>query len=225
MIERRLGLLAKAALALLLLGAGGPLFAAPGASVDIEVTIVGAMSVSIDDAGSSTHTTSWNTSVPNMQLVSQGSSTVTNDAVGIAERWALSTNANSLNTVGNPESWTLVASTHPAAPGADEFALQAVFGSTNTASGGCPSVGAAAWDHGSAKPLTTTPTLYTSQVFAAPSLALGGAKSEPDLTVGAADGLMFAGSKRALCWRLIAPSATTTTDTQNVQITITAVAP
>lgn len=224
MIQRRLAVL-FAALSLLFAGTGRAFAGASSATVNIEVTITGSVSVSVDAAPSSTQTTTWNTAVSNQELVSLASATVTNDSGGLTEKWALSSNAKSINTLGNPEQWTLQTSTSPALPGPDQFALQAVFGSTNTAASGCPAVGDAAWQDGSAKPLTATPVVYTSAVFAAPSLAIGGAKSAPDVSSGANDGRMHAGSKRALCWRIIAPQSTSTTDAQNIQITVTAVAP
>lgn len=224
MIKRRLAVL-LASLSLLIAGTA-PLFAgASSATVNIEVTITGSISVSVDAAASSTQTTTWNTAVSNQELVSQASATVTNDSGGLTEKWALSTNAGSINTLGGGDTWQLQTSTSPALPGPDRFALQAVFGSTNTAASGCPTVGDAAWQHGSAKPLTATPTVYTSSVFAAPSLATGGASSSPDVPSGPHDGRMHAGSKRALCWRIIAPQSTQTTDAQNIQIIVTAVAP
>src|SRR5438270_8952014 len=145
---------AKAALLLLILGAAAPSFAGNEAHLDLDVTIAGSLSVSVSAANSSTQTLAWNSSNANEELVAAASATVTNDSGGLTERWALSTNAQSINTAGNAPSWTLVTSTSPALPGADQFALQAVFGSSNTAAGACPGVGAADWNDGSAKPLT-----------------------------------------------------------------------
>lgn len=225
MIRPALAVLRKALLPLLLLGAAAPLFAESRASLNIDVTIVGSMSVSVDASDSSTHTAVWNTATANQELVSAASATVTNDALGVTSLWALSTNAQSINTTGDPEQWALATTTAPALPGADQFSLQAVFGSSNTAVAGCPGAGDAAWQHGSAQPLTSVPVVYTSTVFAAPSLGAGGGTPLPDLTAPGTDGRMFAGSKRALCWRVIAPASTSTTDAQNIQITVTAVSP
>lgn len=215
-----------AALLLLTLGAAGPLFAASSATITIDVQIVGTLSVSVDGGGSSTGTAvTWNTAVPNQMFVSQASATVTNDSGGLTEKWALSSDATSINTQGNAETWTLSGSTSPALPGADHYALQAVFGSTNTLAGGCPAVGAADWNNDYAKPLTATPVTYTSTVFTDPNLAIGGAPAAPDTASGPHDGRMQAGHKRALCWRLIAPGSSSTVDTQNIQIVITAQSP
>ena len=58
-----------------------------------------------------------------------------------------------------------------------------------------------------------------------PFLTAGGGTSKPDTASGPHDGRVLAGSKRALCWRVVAPSATSTFDTQNIQIVITALTP
>lgn len=219
----------KAALLLLTLGAAGPLFAASSATINIDVTINASLSVAVDSLNSSTYTgVSWNPGTPNQQLVSASTVTVTNDSGGLTEKWALSTNAQSINKAGNASVWTLETSTSPALPGPDQFALQAVFGSSNTASGSCPGVGAAAWNQSFASPLTTTPVLYTSTVFADTldaGMNSGGGTADPDVSSGPNNGRVYAGDSRALCWRIIAPNTTQTVDTQNIQITITAELP
>ena len=106
--------------------------------------------------------------------------------------------------------------------GADSFSLQAVFGSSNTAAAGCPVAASADWNQSFAPLLTAAPVTYTSTVFADSSLTNNGGTPNPDVTAGAANGRMFAGDKRALCWRIITPSSTATTDTQNIQVVVTA---
>src|SRR5207302_1421418 len=96
--------------------------------LNIDVTFNTALSVAVDAANSSTYTVAW-TGVANQELLSPSSATVTNDSGGITERWKLFTNQNSLAASGS--AWSMAASS--SAVGADQFALQAVFGSSNTA--------------------------------------------------------------------------------------------
>ena len=198
--------------------------AANPAYLNIDVAINANLSVAVNDAASSTHTTTFNAATPNEKLVSAASATVRNDSGGQTEKWKLSTNAYSLNTLGVAGStWSLAGTTTTV--GADEFAVQAVFGSSNTAPGSCPSALSSDWDSSFAPGLTSTPVTYTSTVFADSSLTASGGTPNPDVTAGAANGRMFANSKRALCWRIIAPNSTATLDTQNVQVIVTASAP
>ena len=193
--------------------------AANPARVNIDVSITAALSVSVDGVDSSTRTHNW-AGTPNQAFDNAASSiTVLNDTGILNESWALSTNANSINAGGT--AWARVGST-TAVP-ADSFAVQAVFGSSNTAvsgAGGCGDATAGVtWADGTiAPPLTTAPVTYTSTVFAAAQLQNGGGTHQPDL----AGGTLYAGSKRALCYRLIMPASTSVTATQNVQVTVTA---
>lgn len=213
--------LLAAAAALALLGQGAA-FAASSATVNIDVTIQANLSVEVSAAASSTQTVAWNTAFPGGTVASASTATVRNDSGGLTERWALSTNANSINTAGGSDVWTIVSSSDSV--GADQIAIQAVFGSSMTAAGGCPAAASTDWNRSYAPPLTTSPVQYTSAVFADPNLNNDGTPN-PDITAGGADGRMFADSKRALCWRLVLPSMTSTVQTQNVQITVTAVVP
>ena len=117
-------------------GVGSSSAASPG-YLNVDVAITASLSVRVNAAVSSTQTVVWNVAVPNDRLVSPSSATVLNDAGGSTEKWALSTNASSINTAGNAGTWSLGLST-AILPGADQFALQAVFGSSRTAAGGCP---------------------------------------------------------------------------------------
>jgi hypothetical protein len=207
-------------LALLGLAAAGSAQAAGTARLNINVTISANLSVSINGAASSTQTASWNTTTANAKLVSPSSSTVLNDSGAQTEKWALSTNANSINAAGNAAVWSLGSSS--VTVGADTFAVQAVFGSSNTAAGGCLAGAAATWDDGVTAPLlTSSPVTYTSTVFAAAALNNDGTY-QPDVTAGGGNGRMVAGNKRALCWRVVSPDSTSTLDTQNIQVTVTA---
>ena len=205
--------------------AAGRAQAANPAYLNIDVAITANFSVSVNAVASSTDTgTNWNTGTANAKLVDASTATVLNDSGGQTEKWALSTNANSIDTGGaSPGSWALQTSTN-VLPGADQFALQAVFGSSNTATGACPLAAAADWDQSYASPLTAAPVTYTSTVFADTTLNNNGTQN-PDVIAGGANGRMFAGSKRALCWRIITPTSTSTSDTQNIQVVVTAQAP
>ena len=188
------------------------------AYLNIDVTITAQLSVKVDNVASSTYGITWN-GTPNQQFASDtlSSATVTNDTGILSERWLLATNANSINVPGNAANWAVSASS--TAIGADKFALQAVFGSSRTAAGGCLIPGAGTWNDNVAAPLiSATQQMYTSTRFVGSTLTQDGASPAPDL----AGGTMYGNGKRALCWRLIMPDSTSTQDTQNVQILVTA---
>ena len=207
------------AAALALLALTGTSEAATSATLNIDVTVSGSKSVQVNAANSSTQTVAW-AGVPNQLLVSPSSATVTNNASIFTEKWALSTNATSIDQ-GSAGSWNLGAST--SSVGSDTFGLQAVFGSSNTAVGGCPVAASTDWNQATALPITAALQTYTSTLFADASLNAGGGTPNPDQTAGALNGNMFAGDFRALCWRVIAPSTVDTSiDTQNIQIIVTA---
>ena len=208
------------ALGLLGMAAGAQAAATNPARLNINVTITQNLSVKVNAADTSTHTVNWNTATANERLVSVATSTVLNDSGAQTERWQLSTNANSINTALGAQTWAV--SSDSSTVGAEQFALQAVFGSSNTAAGGCPAFNAASWDLDTAAEITATPATYTSSLFADASLNNLGGTPNPDV---AGNGRMFAGSFRALCWRVITPATTATTDTQNVQLIVTAIAP
>ena len=198
--------------------------AATTAVLNIDVQVTSNLSVNVNGFASSTDTlVSWNTASPNAKLVSPSSSTVTNDSGAQTEKWALSTNATSIDQ-GSGGAWTLAASTQSV--GADAFGLQAVFGSSRTATGGCPNGTASDWDQSYALPLTASPQTYTSALFADANLNQDGDVTHllynPDTASGGGNGRMLASSKRALCWRIVTPQSTSSVDTQNVQVIVTA---
>jgi hypothetical protein len=218
-----------AALAAVLTGAGlQAAKAANPAKLDIEVLVTSNLSVSVDGVAESTVTVTWDAANPSADLVNNTSSaTVKNDSGAQTEKWQLSTLASSIDQ-GTNGSWSLATSTAPSLPGADQFALQAVFGSTSTTASGCPAGSAADWNAGYAAPLTTTVQTYTSTLFADPTLDVSGASSNPDnpaITSTGNNGDMLAGDSRALCWRIIAPSSISTVDDQTVQLVVTAANP
>ena len=187
--------------------------------LNIDVTFTSALSVAVNSVNSSTYTAAWN-GTANAQLFSQSSTTVTNDSGVFTERWKLFTNAYTFATSGS--SWALSGSTM--AVGADQFMVQAVFGSSNTVGSGC----AEATSTGTYTNLTTAPILpttigsgtqYTSTALASPEL-LNNGTSGPDSALNG--GSMYGGSTRAMCWRLIMPASTSATQTQVVQVIVAA---
>jgi hypothetical protein len=193
--------------------------AANPSRLNINVTITQNLSVSVNNAATSTNTVAWNTGNPNERLVQTATSTVVNDSGGTTERWQLSTNLNTMPVSGT-DAWTL--SVDSSAVAAEQFALQAVFGSSNTAA--CPIAAAAGWDQDTATEITTTPEFYTSTRFADAALdgGVNGGTPNPDVP---GNGRMFANGRRALCWRVITPLTTVAAATQNIQLTVTAFAP
>ena len=192
--------------------------AANPARLNINVTITQNLSVAVNEAASSTHTIAWNTANVNERLVSPSSATVRNDSGAQTERWQLSTNLNSIPASGT-DVWAVSADS--SAVGAEQFALQAVFGSSNTLAGGCPVFNSTDWDEAYATEVTNSLVTYTNTVFAGANLTNGGGTPNPDTGAGR----MIANSKRALCWRVITPASTVASATQNIQLTVTAIAP
>ncbi len=197
----------------------------PTAALNIDVTISGSISVQVDGAASSSYTAAgW--SPNNRVLVSSARATVINNSGGLSEQWWLATDSTSINTAGNPQTWSLVASTNIADVNDSAFALQAVF--ITSASFSCLTKTSERWsDPSVSPPLTPVPAQYTATRFANPVYdpAYGG-MSQPDSvsnnTVWAYNSAIGYG-RRILCWRILGPSSTTTPDTQNVQIIVTAV--
>ena len=195
------------------------------AYLNIEVTINASLSVSVDGAASSTYTSTAWTGTPNQPLSSLSSATVSNTSTALSSKWALSTDATSLDVSGlaSVETWGNAASTATVIH--DQYGAQAVFGSSTTAFDGCPGASAPVWDSTAiAPPLTTSPQLYTNAgAFAdtaTATMSAGGSNPNPD---NATYNQMYVGHKRALCWRLIMPSSTYTTHTQEVQVLVTAI--
>jgi hypothetical protein len=220
--QKKTGRWASALLALVATaGLAGAASAANTSSyLNIDVTFNASLSVAVDAVNSSSYTVNW-TGVPNQALLSQSSATVTNDSGIVTERWKLFTNVNSLPVSGT--GWTMAAST--SAVGADQFALQAVFGSSNTASGGCSSAtNGGTWNITANAPLLTTTFATGLQYTTAGQLAstelVNNGQSTPDSAVNS--GSMFGNNKRALCWRVIAPTSTAATATQNIQVIVAA---
>ena len=207
-----------AAALIALIGPAGKAGAATTAYLNIDVTFSNAMSVTVNSVNSSTYTVNWTLANEELLPVSGSSATVSNNSVA-TERWKLYTNPNSLPVSGS--SWTAVASS--AAVGADEFTVQAVFGSSNTVD--CAALTAAlTWNLiANAQVLTTsfaTGLQYTfAGALASPQLTNNGTQL-PDTATNS--GSMYGGRKRALCWRVIAPLTTVATNTQNIQVIVAA---
>ena len=192
--------------------------------LNIDVNINAQVSVAVNNVNSSTITAlTWNTNSANQEFTAsaQGSSvTVKNDS-NVTEKWFLSGSTNSVNTSGvGTTSWTLNASS--SAVGADAYALQAVFGSTNTTLGNCPGNGASDWNDGNSAPsLTGVPAQYTDVRFADSTLNTGGGPFVPSTGTGV-NAKMTPNDTRMLCWRVIMPNSSSTVDPQNIQLVVTA---
>jgi len=194
--------------------------AANPAVLNLDVTITAAKSVTVNGVASSTspaNSITWSgVSNASFTAISQASATVANNGV-VTEGWELNTNPYTIDTTNvSGSSWQVVASTLTL-PGPNQVALQAVFGSSNTIAGGCPLVGSSDWNSSEAAPVTGSVAQYTSALYADQSLNHLGT-ANPDN----GSNQLYAGSQRALCWKLIMPNSTITTDSQNVQIIVTA---
>lgn len=183
------------------------------AVLSIDVTVTASLSVTVNSAGASTEAVTFS-GTPNELLTQASTTTVTNNTGVLSEIWELSTDPQSIDmTASSP--WTL--QTSSVTVGQNAYALQAVFGSSNTAN--CPLASATDWNAPTpAALLTTTPTQYTSTVFADSTLNNNGSYQPDNLTTGE----MYAGSSRALCWRIVAPASVTTVDEQEIRIIVTA---
>jgi len=193
-------------------GVGNPSY------LNIDVTITASKSVAVNTVQSSSDTsTTWN-GTPNLAVNPTSTATVKNDSGILSETWSLSTNASSLSPSGT--TWARQNSTTTV--GADQFAVQAVFGSSNTTT-----CAAASWTNGTiAPPLTTgAGTLYTGGGALADTALVNNGTSSPDnvSTMYAFNAATGAGL-RALCWRLILPSSTAAPNNavENIQVIVTA---
>jgi hypothetical protein len=190
------------------------------ATLVIEVTVTGSLSVNINAANSSTQTVVF-TGTPNELLVSPSTVAVQNNSGILSEHWKVNSFPSSDATTPGLNPWAL-ATTTSAVP-ADSFAIQAVFGSSNTAAGGCPAAGSTDWNQPYAAPLGNgvgAAITYTNGAtnLADTALTTGGSPL-PDVP---ATGVMFAAGQRALCWRVVSPASVTTADDQTLSIMVTA---
>ena len=193
--------------------------AATTSYLNIDVTISGTKSVTVNGVASSTDATSVSWTTPNQVVPAPATTTVRNTSGVLNESWELSTNASALSA---GVAWSQGGSSTTV--GTDVFALQAVFGSSNTTAGQC--AGSASWGSGTIAPLlTASPVLYnTAGTFADSALNTNGLFN-PDTgsTMFAYNATTGAG-QRALCWRLIMPQTTTATSgtVENIQVVVTA---
>jgi hypothetical protein len=179
-------------------GVGSPSY------LNIDVTISASKSVSIVGLNVSSQSTTW---TGQATLAAASTAAVRNDSGVLSEGWQLSTTANSIDATTGGAGWTIASSSSNLA--ADNVAVQAVFGSSNTVLAGCPAAGAADWNSGTvAPPLTTTLQTYGPTLFADATLNNNG-QFVPDTasTMFAYNATTGAG-QRALCWRLAMPSST-----------------
>lgn len=267
-IRKKMGLALGAILALTA-SATQSSWANTTADLDLNVTFNGQLSVAVDGNTGSTvalygysasATTAGNPGA-NAYAAPNDSDTVTNDG-SIVERWEV--DASTQSGGGN---WELTDATGTATPAnnslaqiacqgtcptANQYAIQALFVSSNTAAGaygtsnGCPYLTASDWNgnvstvpaHVGFGSAAANPTedfaVYTSTELADPNAVLGvngnPDSSNPLLTGQTTSGDMLpqndqvAGTgKRGLCVRVTMPSATTVTIQQEIQLEITAI--
>ena len=196
----------------------------PRAALNIDVTISASVAVQVDNAATSTYTAAgW--SPANRFLVSASTATVTNASSGLSEQWWLATNAASINTAGNALTWSLATSTITTTIGGDSFAVQAVF--VTSAAVQCPVYNDWRWSTSNAPPLTSVPAQYTQNQFLFNEYdgTMGGRSNPDNLPKSLMSAFISAtgAGRRALCWRVVGPTSTSTPDLQNIQIIVTAV--
>ena len=245
------GLIAGAALSVIAFTANRANALTNPATLYIDVTVNASAAVTINATQTSTapvitwsDTTRVYASGDTTGVASVSSATVINSG-NLTERWYLTTSASTLDQTGsNP--WTLVVTSNTADVGLDQFAVQAVFGSSNTTAGGCPQSGstgnltnASMWNSTATivnvlAPITgVTGNAYGAQGAGTPfnnfvnttAATIGGASAYPD-TGNAyqmyANNLGGGYGARALCWRVILPPSVNSGDTQVIPLIVTA---
>jgi hypothetical protein len=186
--------------------AAGRAEAANPAYLYIDVTIVSNLSVAVAGSAASTATVNW--SGTNVAASGVGAQ-VSNTSAYIAERWELTTSANSADSTNGNPGWTI-----GSAPASETAELQALFVS---AANVCPPLAAAEWTSATVAPalLSSQQAWYTSTTLV--DSALGTAL--PDI---AATSRMNPSSVRGLCWHLDGPTSTALTHMQIVPVVVTA---
>ena len=167
-------------------------------------------------------------------MVSNTTATVKDTATGgLLEYWKLSS-TNAYDSSSQGAGWTLVTSTNGAgSPGTDQFALQALFVSSNAAAADCQGAVTSNndWDATYAKPLTTNPAYYTTTGtggYFADQTSLGGSNGDPDITSGGSlNRMRVFGSgaglgQRGLCYRIIPPTGVSSPNNQILYVIVTA---
>ena len=194
------------------------------AVLSIDVTVVTALSVTVDGQVSSTRTAATVTPGGSPVVNTLSTVTVRSDATGINEYWKLNS-SNAPKESDGTLAWTLATSTDGASgPDTDKFAMQALFISSRAIATSCPGVSDDAWNVDVAAPLTTAMQTYTEGTtgkFADQSVVLEGANGDPDST-GGTDGLMFPTSQRGFCYRIVPPTDVTVTDDMRMYVVVTA---
>ena len=197
-----------AAVAALLGLAAGRAEALTGTSsyLNIDVTIVKTLSVSVNTVNLSSQAVTWSGGAT---IVSPSTVTVTNDSGFFAESWKLNTLANAFDAVAGGAGWAIATT-----PGIDTVEIQAVFGPTVT---GTDCTGAH-FATPSVEPALTAGTVgYTSTVLNDVTWTGGSGTFGPDSGT-----LLNAGSSRPLCWKMSMPTSNSKTNQQIVPIIVTA---
>jgi len=202
------------------------------ATLNIDVTIGGSVSVVVNGGASSTTYVTWTPS--GRELVATSTVDVQNNSGGLSEQWELKTNAatTDLADQGSPDTWGLVVSTEPADVGADKFALQAVFVSSAAAADACTA--AVGNPDGYWKGATSS----LSRVTASDLVYGTGASNNQFAFASDATGTPYPDNKgaqkmfnfnattgaghRGLCWKVIGPTTVSGNNSQQIVLTITA---
>ena len=201
---------------------GGSKAYANTADLDLDVTITQNLSVAVTGSGVYASTVAAGTFIAGSSTVSFSTVAVVNDSGGSTERWELSA-ANAIPTGGESIVWDNAQST--TSIGADEFGLQAVFGSSATAVGHCPIASSSTWNASYAAAIQTTPNDYTNTLYANPNMVDGNGAYLPDGSTPD-QGEMFAGDQRALCYKILYPPSTTAGNgVELIQLAVTAQVP
>ena len=200
-------------------GAGSPSF------LNIDVTISASKSVSVSGIHVSSQATTFDGTT--FLLAATSTAAVKNDSGILQEGFQLSTLGHSIDATTGGPGWTIAGSSSNLA--ADNVAVQAVFGSSKAAIGGCPLVGATEWNSTAiAPPLTVGLQTYGPTLFADTNLVGAGGAGDGVVTPDTGSTMnpfnALGAGLRALCWRLAMPPISTmpTTDVQIVPVIVTA---
>ena len=197
------------------------------ANLMIDVTVNANVSVLINTVVNSSVSVA-NVTPGGAAVISPSTATVTHNGTGISEYWKLSS-ADAIDSNTNGAGWTLASSTGTM----DQFALQALFISSNAAPSDCTAtVAGTDWNQAYAAPLTSTPQYYRSSSNASPMFsdqtAIGKSNGNPDVVGGGNDGRMspFGGAggvgARGFCYRIMPPSSVSSADNQILYVTVSA---
>jgi hypothetical protein len=211
------------------------------ATLNIDVTVNAATAVSIDSLGvSSSIAISWNPATRQVSSNDQVSSATVKNPGNLTERWSLTTTATSINANnvgGDVLTWAMINSTGTTGVNDDQFAVEAVFASSATTNAQCPVDAAAIWTdtatvvfntslgatayYGEGTNLDQYVNVLDTHGTACPDTgcnASGTGNTAKMFAFNATSGVGL----RALCWRVILPTGTSSANNQIIPIIVTA---